>query len=82
MIACDDVVHPRGLEPPTFRFVAEHSIQLSYECNSSVLDAREIGVRKSYLNNVTNSPIFEYYYTSFFENFKYNLEKSTLLRYN
>ena len=31
-VTCDDVVHPRGIEPPTFRFVAEHSIQLSYEC--------------------------------------------------
>ena len=28
---CSDVVRPEGLEPPTFWFVAKHSIQLSYE---------------------------------------------------
>ena len=27
------MVHSGGFEPPTARFVAEYSIQLSYECN-------------------------------------------------
>ncbi len=28
---CSGLVRPEGLEPPTFWFVAKHSIQLSYE---------------------------------------------------
>ena len=28
-----NMVHSGGFEPPTARFVAEYSIQLSYECN-------------------------------------------------
>ena len=31
------MVHQEGFEPPTFRFVAEHSIQLSYWCVHSLL---------------------------------------------
>ena len=29
-VVCCDLVRPEGFEPPIFRFVAEHSIQLSY----------------------------------------------------
>ncbi len=30
--AVQNMVHSGGFEPPTARFVAEYSIQLSYEC--------------------------------------------------
>jgi hypothetical protein len=30
-------VHSGGFEPPTARFVAEYSIQLSYECIFSLI---------------------------------------------
>ena len=32
------MVHPGGFEPPTARFVAEYSIQLSYECKLCLID--------------------------------------------
>ena len=31
-VASEKMVHPGGFEPPTARFVAEYSIQLSYGC--------------------------------------------------
>ncbi len=38
-----NMVHPGGFEPPTARFVAEYSIQLSYGC--VVLNGGERGIR-------------------------------------
>ncbi len=37
------MVHPGGFEPPTARFVAEYSIQLSYGCIS--INGGEGGIR-------------------------------------
>src|SRR3990167_3508411 len=52
-----NMVHSGGFEPPTARFVAEYSIQLSYEC----IVRRIIGVKNflSSLNqiNFNNLPI-------------------------
>lgn len=36
------MAHPGGFEPPTARFVAEYSIQLSYGCVA--VEARIIGI--------------------------------------
>ena len=38
-----EMVHPGGFEPPTARFVAEYSIQLSYGCIS--INGGEGGIR-------------------------------------
>ncbi len=40
------MVHSGGFEPPTARFVAEYSIQLSYEC----IVGRIIGIETSLSN--------------------------------
>lgn len=37
---CSDVARQEGLEPPTFWFVAKHSIQLSYQRICNLLTAR------------------------------------------
>ena len=38
----ENMVHPGGFEPPTARFVAEYSIQLSYGC---IVNGGEGGIR-------------------------------------
>ena len=35
-VISENMVHPGGFEPPTARFVAEYSIQLSYGCKMAV----------------------------------------------
>ena len=37
-----EMVHPGGFEPPTARFVAEYSIQLSYGCIDLILVQRRV----------------------------------------
>ena len=38
----ENMVHPGGFEPPTARFVAEYSIQLSYGCINLILVQRRV----------------------------------------
>ena len=43
----ENLVHPVGFEPTTFRSVAERSIQLSYGCNYLLMSKVEFkGIRK------------------------------------
>ena len=50
-IACSDVVRLKGFEPPTYWFVASHSIQLSYS---------RIPKRAIALNSLVSiAPLFE-----------------------
>ena len=38
----ENMVHPGGFEPPTARFVAEYSIQLSYGCIGKIYFTADI----------------------------------------
>lgn len=41
----ENMVHPGGFEPPTARFAAEYSIQLSYASNLNSTTGGEGGIR-------------------------------------
>ena len=47
------MAHSGGFEPPTARFVAEYSIQLSYECITN--ESNELDVRQSALKQRANT---------------------------
>ncbi len=40
----ENMVHPGGFEPPTARFVAEYSIQLSYGCIGKIYFTADIDI--------------------------------------
>ena len=47
------MAHSGGFEPPTARFVAEYSIQLSYECvEARILCSLPISVKKKFLRAI------------------------------
>ena len=51
----ENMVHPGGFEPPTARFVAEYSIQLSYGCigKAILLRGYSPGTYDGFANQIT-----------------------------
>ena len=47
----EKMVHPGGFEPPTARFVAEYSIQLSYGCIGKIYFTADIDTAAKAISN-------------------------------
>ncbi len=47
----ENMVHPGGFEPPTARFVAEYSIQLSYGCIGKIYFTADIDIATKAISN-------------------------------
>ena len=47
----ENMVHPGGFEPPTARFVAEYSIQLSYGCIGKTYFTADIDTATKAISN-------------------------------
>ncbi len=53
------MVHPGGFEPPTARFVAEYSIQLSYGCISETNQTLHFTTRGNSIRRMVHPGGFE-----------------------